>query len=94
MDEELKVKIKFCFLKYILLLNLILCELKNIAEFRGRKWKNLGNLIKMIGDALREETVQRRKQRTSTRRVSTVEDESFSQNNSYVLVKYPHKSAT
>lgn len=58
-DEELKVKIKFCFLKYILLLNLILCELKNTAEFRGRKWKNVGNLIKMIGDVLREETVYR-----------------------------------
>lgn len=58
-DGELKVKIKFCLLKYILLLNLILCELKNIAEFRERKWKNLGNLIKMIGGVLREETVYR-----------------------------------
>lgn len=53
-DGELKVKNKFCLLKHILVLNLILGELTPIPEFRERKKKNLGNLIKMIGGVCRQ----------------------------------------
>lgn len=53
-DGELKVKNKFCLLKHILVLNLIWGELTHIAQFRERKRKNLGNLIKMIGSVCRE----------------------------------------
>jgi len=40
-DGELKVENKFCLLKHILVLNVILGELTHIAEFRERKRKNL-----------------------------------------------------
>lgn len=45
---------KFCLLKHILVLNLILGELTHTAKFRERKGKNLGNFIKMIGGMYRE----------------------------------------
>lgn len=52
-NGELKVENKFYLLKHILVLHLILDELTHMAEFRERKKKNLGNLIKMIGGVCR-----------------------------------------
>lgn len=60
-DGELKVGSKFCLLKHILVLNLILSELTHTAKFRERKGKNLGNFIKMIGGMCRERREGQRK---------------------------------
>lgn len=53
-NGELKAENKFCLLKHVLVLNLILCDLTHIAEFKEKKRKNLGSLIKMIGGVCRE----------------------------------------
>lgn len=60
-DGELKVGSKFCLLKYILVLNLMLGELTHTAKFRERKEKNLGNFIKMIGGMCRKKRKGQRK---------------------------------
>lgn len=60
-DGELKVVSKFCLLKHILVLNLILGELTHTAKLRERKGENLGNFIKMIGGMYRERREGQRK---------------------------------
>lgn len=60
-DGDLKDGSKFCLLKHILVLNLILGELTHTVKFRERRGENLGNFIKMIGVMCRERREGQRK---------------------------------